>query len=240
MLTSHVSLDGICILEIGYFYSLWKNHVKFFSVHPMSGYEIPFSRDSLWLPFSSKNKNHFLGVRGLCTLEIGISPPQGGNLQGDVIVIVVLVLIITTTSIVIVPIILIHPHPSILIHIISTTFDLPSSMSHSHTPSSNFIQFPTSTIQFNGRILFCHPCPFIPLNLTYHQYWYLWINLKYPWMTNFSTPISPSNGLSLDPQCLWHWLQVKPGGVDGGRSWSDVCQVDSWRKPCRDDVRSWR
>lgn len=58
-------------------------------------------------------------------------------------------------------------------------------------------------------------------------------------MTTWDT-MSPSNGLSLDPQRLWHWLQVKLWRVDGGRSWSDVCQVDPWRKPSGDDARSWR
>ena len=52
MLTSCVYLDGMCILEIGcaYFYILLKKkRVIFFEAHPMSGYEVPFSRDILIL-----------------------------------------------------------------------------------------------------------------------------------------------------------------------------------------------
>lgn len=77
--------------------------------------------------------------------------------DSTVIVIAALVVIIITTSIVIVPIIPIHRHASILIHIISMIFDIPSFMSHSHTQM--FIHFQTSTIQFNGRILFVIPVP---------------------------------------------------------------------------------
>ena len=56
----------IFLLEIGsaYFDILWKNHVQSFWANPISGYEIPFYRDFIWLPFSSNKKKHFLGVRG--------------------------------------------------------------------------------------------------------------------------------------------------------------------------------
>ena len=110
-----------------------------------------------------------------------------------------------------------------------------------HPPCSSSSQHPPSS--FTGMIdSFCDPCPFIPLNVTIFNLPSILIpivNLKYPWMTNWDT-MSPSNGLSLDPQRLWHWLQVKLWRVDGGRSWSDVCQVDPWRKPSGDDARSWR
>ena len=57
---------GSNILGIGCAYVdiFWKKHVCFFWAHPMSSYEIPFSRDLICLPFSREIKKHVLGVRG--------------------------------------------------------------------------------------------------------------------------------------------------------------------------------
>ena len=76
---------GSNILEIGCAYVdiFWKKHVCFFWAHPMSSYEIPFSRDLIRLPFSREIKKQFSTGSRVCTLESGIPPPQGGNLQGD-------------------------------------------------------------------------------------------------------------------------------------------------------------
>ena len=58
--------EWIFLLEIGcpYFGILGNIICNLFGRIQISGYEIPFFRDFIWLPFSSKKKNHFLGVRG--------------------------------------------------------------------------------------------------------------------------------------------------------------------------------
>ena len=54
----------------------------FFLAHPMSSYEIPFSRDLICLPFSREIKKQFSRGSRVCTLESGMPPPKGAIYTG--------------------------------------------------------------------------------------------------------------------------------------------------------------